>query len=200
MNIPKDKTVCYDNLTVSNLNVRGHLKVKGILTAKHIQGCGYIEAGEVVCDTLRAGTLRAEIATAQKIAVKKLFVRDCRASAAIVATDFAESSCMQTGKLTAALFSISDLKANELVVLPQKKRGMLGTLFASWVRTLFCRSPKGVKDSRPSESKPERKPKDRTDELVDKIIEALEARGYFSAPPAQDTAAPFPTCEEEIAA
>ena len=200
MNIPKDKTVCYDNLTVSNLTVRGHLKVKGILTAKHIQGCGYVEAGEVVCDTLRSDTLRAEIVTAQKIAVKKLFVRDCRASAAIVAADFAESSCMQTGKLTVSLFSIGDLKADELVVLPQKKRGMLGTLFASWIRTLFTRSPKEANNSCPVENKPERKPKDKTDELVDKMIDALEARGYFSSSPAQDSAAPFPDCEEESAA
>ena len=36
MNIPKDTVVCYDNLTTTDLTVKGHLKVTGILTARHI--------------------------------------------------------------------------------------------------------------------------------------------------------------------
>ena len=100
MMLPKDTTVCYENLTTNSITVRGHLKVTGILTAKHIQGDGYIEAGEVVCDTLEIHTLRAEIATVQRLVVKKLFVRDCRAVDAIVATDFAESASLQTQRLT----------------------------------------------------------------------------------------------------
>ena len=43
--------------TKNNLTVKGHLKVTGILTARHIQGGGTVEAGEVVCDTLEANTL-----------------------------------------------------------------------------------------------------------------------------------------------
>ena len=190
MNIPKDTTACYDNLTTTDLTVRGHLKVTGILTAKHIQGDGYIEAGEVVCDTLQADTLRAEIATTRKIAVKKLFVQDCRATDAIVVTDVAESASRQTGRFTAAMFSISDLKADELIILPKRNRGMLGTLFASWLRILFSRPPK--------EKKAEKKPPvpqditlqepDGMDELTDRVISELERRGYL-IPPQMEKAA-----------
>ena len=45
-----------------------HLKVTGILPARHIQGGGTVEAGEVVCDTLEANTLRADVVTLRKAA------------------------------------------------------------------------------------------------------------------------------------
>ena len=49
MNIPKDTVVCYDNLTTTDLTVKGHLKVTGILTARHIQGgTGFANLGDSV--------------------------------------------------------------------------------------------------------------------------------------------------------
>ena len=190
MNIPKGKTACYDSLTVGSITVNGQLKVKGVLTAKHIQGCGHIEAAEVVCDTLRADTLRAETVTAQKIAVKKLFVRDCRASAAIVAADFAESAIMRTARLTVSLFCINELATDELIVLPQKKRGMLGTPFAGWLRSLFSRPPK--KPRKAKAAKPAKAPADPKKEqaapLVEQVISELEQRGYLNPVKAQTPA------------
>ena len=190
MNIPKGKTACYDSLTVGSITVNGQLKVKGVLTAKHIQGCGHIEAAEVVCDTLRADTLRAETVTAQKIAVKKLFVRDCRASAAIVAADFAESAIMRTARLTVSLFCINELATDELIVLPQKKRGMLGTLFAGWLRSLFSRPPKKLRKAKAA--KPAKAPADPKKEqaasLVEQVISELEQRGYLTPVKAQTPA------------
>ena len=190
MMIPKDTTVCYENLTTNSITVRGCLKVTGILTARHIQGDGYIEAGEVVCDTLEADTLRAEITTAQKLVVKKLFVRDCRAAAAIVVTDFAESASLQTQRLTVTMFNIDDLKADEIIVLPRKNRGMLGTLFAAWLRIIFSRPPKGEKESKKSPAPPEDTPQepDGIDQLTDRVIQRMEQRGYF-LPPQLDEAA-----------
>jgi len=190
MNIPKDTTVCYDSLTTTDLTVRGHLKVTGILTARHIQGNGYIEAGEVICDTLKADTLRADIATTRKTAVKKLFVRDCRATDAVVATDFAESVSLQTGRFTVSMFRINDLKAEELVVLPRKGRGMLGTLFAGWLRTLFSRPPKEKKAAKkpPAHQDPKPQETDTIDELVNRVILELEQRGYLAPPQAEEAA------------
>ena len=184
MMIPKDTTVCYENLTTNSITVRGHLKVTGILTAKHIQGDGYIEAGEVVCDTLEIHTLRAEIATVQRLVVKKLFVRDCRAADAVVATDFAESASLQTQRLTVTMFNIGDLKAGEIIVLPRKNRGMLGTLFAAWLRTLFSRPPKEKESAEKPSSPPKDHPQalDSIDQLTDQIIQRLEQRGYFLTP------------------
>ena len=173
MNIPKGKTACYDSLTVGSITVNGHLKVKGVLTAKHIQGRGHIEAAEVVCDTLRADTLRAETVTAQKIAV-----------------DFAESAIMRTARLTVSLFCINELATDELIVLPQKKRGMLGTLFAGWLRSLFSRPPK--KPRKAKAAKPAKAPADPKKEqaasLVEQVISELEQRGYLTPVKAQTPA------------
>ena len=191
MNIPKDTVVCYDNRTTTDLTVKGHLKVTGILTARHIQGGGTVEAGEVVCDTLEANTLRADVVTLRKAAVKKLFVRDFRASAAVVVSDFAECASLQTGQLTVSMFSIRDLSADEVILLTPKNRGMLGTLFAAWPRTPFSRKARqlNTKNKQPLSQKADPQKQAELEQLTDHVIREIERRGYFSSLQADKEAA-----------
>ena len=185
--IPKGEVVTYDELHTEILIVKGVLKVIGKLTAKSIQGGGNVEAEEIICDDISLNTVTADIVTATKIAVKKLLVRDCRA-AVIVATDFIECLSVQANKLTMSLSAISVCNTDDVIVLPQKTRGMLGMLFAAWLRSLFlARSvmpkKKAAKKRKTSESKEASSKCEETseisDRLLDAVIQALENRGYI---------------------
>lgn len=132
--IPKGETVTYDRLDTVNIVVKGTLIVRGKLTAKFIQGGGRVEAEEIQCDTIEVDTVQAEILTARKVVGKKLFVRDLVATDAVMATDFIESLHVLTKSLYITLSSISQCDAEEIIMLSQKKRGLLGMLFASKMR------------------------------------------------------------------
>lgn len=151
--IPKGETVTYDQLNTLSIVVKGTLIVRGKLTASFIQGGGRVEAEEIQCDTMEVGTAQAEIVTARKVVGKKLFVRDLVATDAVMATDFIESLHVLTKSLFITLSSISQCDAEEIIMLSQKKRGLLGMLFASkirsgWISMFHSRvAPKRTKSS-----------------------------------------------------
>ena len=178
--IPKGETLELSHLHTELIVVKGTLKVHSKLTAKSIQGDGVIEAAEIICDTIVADTVIAEITTAEKIAVKKLLVQDCRASE-ILATDFIESLMVQANRISMTLSSIEVCEADEIINLPQKKRGMIGMLLVSWWRSLLLPlkiSAKAEKKTKASKRKESRQSTVLNDDLISALITELEKRGF----------------------
>lgn len=179
--IPAGETVCYDTLHTDILVVKGCLNVRGKLTTKSIQGKGMIEADEIICDTADVNSVTARLFTAQKIAARKLFVTECRA-AVIAVTDFIEAVTVHAEQLTMTLSSISNCEAGEIIVLPQKKRRLLGMLLMSWWRSfLLSRSTAPKKQAKKSPRlKPQQpvEPEPISEQQLDAILAALKKRGY----------------------
>lgn len=189
--MPKGQTVTYDRLNTGNIVVKGTLIVNELLTAAHIQGGGTIEAGEIQCDTIEANIVRANIVTARKIIGKKLFVRDCRATDAVMATDFIEANRLITQSLHISLSSISECDAQEIMVLPQRNRSLLRMLIASKIRCIWCSllhhrvnedelsadDETDKAEEEPLKEPPANSSYDRT--LVSAIMEYLDDNGYL---------------------
>lgn len=171
--------------------VKGTLIVNELLTAAHIQGGGTIEAGEIQCDTIEANIVRADIVTARKIIGKKLFVRDCRATDAVMAADFIEADRLITKSLYVSLSSISECGAQEIMVLPQRNRSLLRMLMASKIRCIWCSlfyqrvnedefavdDETDKAEEEPLKEPPANSSYDRT--LVSAIMEYLDDNGYL---------------------
>lgn len=193
--IPKGETVTYDQLNTLSIVVKGTLIVRGKLTASFIQGGGRVEAEEIQCDTMEVGTAQAEILTARKVVGKKLFIRDLVATDAVMATDFIESLHVLTKSLFITLSSISQCDAEEIIMLSQKKRGLLGMLFAAKIRSgwisMFHSKDKGGKnhEESPIEEIVELEIEDAPNsdngfdkELVSEIMQYLDDNGYIKTP------------------
>lgn len=186
--IPKEETVVHSELHTELLIVNGFLKVNGKLIAKQIQGSGTVEADEIICDTCTAATIIAQIMTAQKIAVKKLLVRDCRAGEILV-SDFIEALKVCANRLSMTLSSIEVCEAEQIMTLPQKRRGMLGMLLATRWRTLFLPNRIWAKAGKKSQPDSPRKPVQSeatptiSEDFLDALIDRLETRGFvYDAP------------------
>lgn len=188
--VPKGETVTYNNLNTGNAVVKGTLIVNGLFTAKHIQGKGKVQAEEIQCDTIEVDTVQADILTARKVVGKKLFIRDCRATDAVMAVDFIESIRVMTKTLYMSLSSISECEADEIIMLKQKNRGLLGMLIASKLRCI-CMSlfkPKFEKadNEETAESEDvevcenESKPQTINSDLVSAILDYLEHEGHLA--------------------
>lgn len=190
--VPKGETVTYNNLNTGNAVVKGTLIVNGLFTAKHIQGNGRVQAEEIQCDTIEVDTVQADIVTARKIVGKKLFIRDCRATDAVMAVDFIESIRVMTKTLYMSLSSISECEANEIIILKQKNRGLFRMLIASKLR---CISMSLFKPQVEKNDNKEPVEADETDtctneiqpqqqisngELVSAILDYLEHEGYLA--------------------
>lgn len=190
--VPKGETVTYNNLNTGNAVVKGTLIVNGLFTAKHIQGKGKVQAEEIQCDTIEVDTVQADIVTARKVVGKKLFIRDCRATDAVMAVDFIESIRVMTKTLYMSLSSISECEADEIIILKQKNRGLLRMLMASKLRCISMSlfKPKAEKNdnAEPFEADKtdtvvnEIKPQQQTinSELVSAILDYLEHEGYLA--------------------
>lgn len=137
--IPRGETVSYENLTTECLVVDGYLKVDCDLKAKTISGSGFIEASRVSADSIRTDDLEAvNVACARLIAKRvetsELFVSESAAVSCLLSADFVKAK-----RLTVALSDIDEIKADEVVNLTQKKRGLFRFLLASALRSLWLR-------------------------------------------------------------
>lgn len=195
--VPKGETVTYDNLNTGNAVVKGILIVKGLFTATHIQGKGKVQAEEIQCDTIEVDTVQADIVTARKVVGKKLFIRDCRATDAVMAVDFIESIRVMTKKLYMSLSSISECEADEIIILKQKNRGLFRMLIASKLRCILLSRSCKEKDSKNTAVKNEAlvdteyenksgnkdtqiQQQTSNSELVTAILDYLEHGGYLA--------------------
>ena len=109
--IPKGKTLHYETLSCQDIVNDGVLEVEGTLHARNITGKGVIDAG-----TISARNVLSISATIS-----------C----------YLEAEYVEVPKLTVAKHSIGTLKAEDVVTLPEKKRGIAGTLLAGFFRRLW---------------------------------------------------------------
>ena len=137
--IPKGETVSYESLTTERLVVDGCLKVSRGLKAKTIGGSGFIEASMVSADDIRVDDLEAVNVVCQRLIAKRvetseLFVAENAAVSCLLSADFVKAK-----RLAVALSDIDEVKADEVVNLTQKKRGLFRFLLASALRSLWIR-------------------------------------------------------------
>lgn len=199
--VPKGETVCLADLHTELVIVEGTLKVTGRLTAKQLQGHGYVEAEEILCDDSAVDTVKAQIVTAKRIIAKKLLVRDCRADE-IAATDFFEALHVQAKCLSMTASKLEHCDADKVITLPQKKRGMLGMLFAAWWRSLWlpqrlsakatAQDEKAEQPQKPDTEKESEPASAISEAFLDALIDRLEARGFvYDAPYSEVSPLPF---------
>lgn len=164
--IPKGETVNYESLVTDRLVVRGCLNVTGDIRVKSISGDGVIHAGSVHADIIRIDELETAEIVCKRLIAKRVQTPTLIASDCAVVSCFLSASYVETGKLTVAASEIDQLKADEVVNLRPKKRGMLRTLFASALRSFWVSltAPKPRKEKQaeaaPAEPAPEKRQPD----------------------------------------
>ena len=137
--IPKGETVRYESLATEHLVVKGCLHVVNDIRAKTISGGGIVFAGSVSADTICLDELETSYAVCKRLVCKRAESSELFASERIVASCFLSAAYVETGRLAVAMSEIDEVKADEVVNLPAKKRGILGTLLATAVRTFWTK-------------------------------------------------------------
>ena len=134
--IPKGKTLHYETLYCQNIVNDGTLIVDGTLHARSISGKGILKAGtvsvrhvaemDIECATMNGETMAAERVCAAEIVLSGSATVSC----------YLEAEYVEVPKLTMAKHNIGTLKADDVITLPEKKRGIVGTLVAGFFRRL----------------------------------------------------------------
>lgn len=137
--IPSGETVNYESLVADRVVVKGCLNIDGSLRAKVICGDGVIHAGEIHADTIRADDLESAGIICKRLIAKRVQAPEVIASDCAVVSCFLSAAYVETGKLTVAASEVNEIKADEVVNLRPKKRGMLRTLLASALRSVWIR-------------------------------------------------------------
>ena len=137
--IPKGETVHYETLATEHLVVRGCLQVDNGITAKTISGGGVVSAGSVSADTICLDELEASYTVCRKLICKRAESAELFASESAAVSCFLSAAYVETGKLTVAISQVDEVHADEIVNLPAKKRGLLGTLLVSALRSLLTK-------------------------------------------------------------
>lgn len=135
--IPRGETVRYESLVTENLIVRGSLIVTYGVKARRISGNGVITAGEISADVIRADELEAATIICKRLIAKRVSAPEVFASDCAAVSCFLSAAYVETPRLTVALSEIDQVKADEVVNLKPKKRGLLGTLLASAWRAFW---------------------------------------------------------------
>lgn len=131
MYIPIGETVAYESVVTENLIVHGCLNVTYSVKAKHIYGNGVIHAGTIAADTIRAADLECSTITCDRLIARRVSTVELFASNCAAVSCFLSAAYVETGRLTVAISEISEIKADEVVNLKPKKRGMLRMLLTS---------------------------------------------------------------------
>ena len=135
--IPKGETVSYESLVTDRLVIKGCVHVLGDVRAKTISGNGVLHAGSVQADVIRLDELESAGVICKRLLAKRVQAPEVIASDCAVISCFLSAAYVETGKLTVAISEISEIKAEEVVNLTPKKRGMLRTLLASALRSAW---------------------------------------------------------------
>lgn len=135
--IPKGETVSYESLVTDRLVIKGCVHVLGDVRAKTISGNGVLHAGSVQADVIRLDELESAGVICRRLLAKRVQAPEVIASDCAVISCFLSAAYVETGKLTVAVSEISEIKAEEVVNLTPKKRGMLRTLLASALRSAW---------------------------------------------------------------
>lgn len=135
--IPKGETVSYEALETEHLVVEGCLKVTNGVKARTISGDGVISAASVEADTIRINSLESGTVICRRLIAKIVQAPEVFASESAAVSCFISAAYVETGRLTAAISEIDEVKAGEVIHLPQKKRTLFGTLLASCLRSFW---------------------------------------------------------------
>ena len=137
--VPRGESRSFDYLVTDNLVVDGHLNVVNSIKAKRITGRGVITAAEVYGDVITVDEVEATMIVCRRLLSKRIIAAEIFASESAAVSCFLSTAYVETGKLTTALSEISEVKADEVIHLPPRKRGMLLTLLLSALRSLWLR-------------------------------------------------------------
>lgn len=135
--IPKGETVRYESVVTENLIVKGCLHVTYGVKAKHISGSGVITAGEISADAIRADELECAAVICKRLIAKRVSAPEVFASESAAVSCFLSAAYVETPRLTVAISEIDEVKADEVINLKPKKRGLMGTLLASAWRSFW---------------------------------------------------------------
>lgn len=173
--IPKGETVNYESLVTDRLVVKGCVNVVGDIRAKTICGSGVIHAGSVHADIIRADEVETAEAVCKRLIAKRVHTPTLIASDCAVVSCFLAAAYVETGKLTVAASEIDQLKADEVVNLSSKKRGMLRTLLAAALRSFWVSltAPKAKKEKKARQAPAEAAPEDQQPELDPVVREEI---------------------------
>lgn len=148
--IPKGETRHYESVESGNIVVEGCLKVDGTIKARHVSGHGVIEAGTISARTVTAMDVEAAHIVAEALTAERVCAVEVHISGAAAVSCRLEAQLVEAGKLTVADCEIGELRCDEVINLPARKRGLLSTLLASFFRSLwcswFCRAPEDGKE------------------------------------------------------
>ena len=137
--VPKGESRSYEYLDTDNLVVNGHLNVVNSVKAKRILGHGFIAAGMVSCNEITANEIETATIVCKRLMAKRICAAEVFASDSATVSCFLSAAYVETGKLTTAYCEVDEVKADEVINLTTKKRGMLMTLLLSALRSLWLR-------------------------------------------------------------
>lgn len=135
--IPMGKTVHYETLSCLNIVNDGVLQVEGTLHARNITGKGVIDAGTISARNVAAMDVECAVLIGETLTAERVCAAEVKLSVSAAVSCYLEAEYVEVPKLTVAKHSISTLKAEDVVTLPEKKRGIAGTLLAGFFRRLW---------------------------------------------------------------
>jgi hypothetical protein len=151
--IPKGTECRLGGLTCGNIVVNGLLCADGEIRAKRIRGKGFLRANSVLADSVTVHDISAVTVVTDEPAAKRITAKEIRATREVCVSSHIEAASVKTGKITMAGNTISELEADEVILLPSKPRGMAGTLIASFFRSKFAALFYGRPKSRDEKAK-----------------------------------------------
>lgn len=146
--VPRGETVTYESVVTENLIVHGCLNVIYGVKARHIAGDGAIHAGTIAADTIRATDLECSTITCEKLIARRVSAAEVFASDSAAVSCFLSAAYVETGRLTVTISEISEVKAEEVINLKPKKRGMLRLLIASALKAWWLSMTATVADKK----------------------------------------------------
>ena len=135
--IPKGESRTYESLAIDRIVVHGSLDVKNGLKAKRVTGHGYVTAGTISADVISVDEVETARVTCKRVMAKRVYAAEVYASDSVVVSCSLTAAYVETGKLTTALSEIDEVRADEVVNLRPRWRGMLLTLLASALLSLW---------------------------------------------------------------
>ena len=135
--IPKGRALHYETLSCQDIVNDGVLEVEGTLHARNITGKGVIDAGTISARNVAAMDVECAVLISETLVAERMCAAEVKLSVSATVSCYLEAEYVEVPKLTVAKHSIGTLKAEDVVTLPEKKRGIAGTLLAGFFRRLW---------------------------------------------------------------
>lgn len=135
--IPKGKTLHYETLYCQNIVNDGTLVVDNTLHARTISGKGILDAGTISARHVTAMNIECATMNGETLAAERVCAAEIVLSGSATVSCYLEAEYVEIPKLTMAKHNIGTLKADDVITLPEKKRGIVGALAAGFFRRLW---------------------------------------------------------------